>query len=317
MGWGGPAQASPFPSGPPWPRARPPPRTGRFPGLPGAAQAPRAPAGGSPRPFFPGPLLPSVSAAAVARWAGGPAGVGGAGPPARPFPSRARPGRPTETAAGGSRIRNWPGSPGPGVVPLRRPRQPRSSCPRGNSCPEARGVLGGCRRGRAVGWWGRAQPGVRGRGTPDRVGPGGGAGVPAGLRPWLPEAPPPPPPMPPSPSSPSPWEGRWVEGPGEGGDPWRQALARDTGSNEGRSQAKLPFCTYGCISAGEHPTSCVSAAPLPPAAPSPSAPPLHLQRLPYPVVGPLLSLSPGRHYGLLFRAVQPPRPWGSTADAGG
>lgn len=144
---------------------RPLPRApGRCPGPEGA------PAGGSPRPFFPGPLLPSVSAAAVARWAGGPAGVGGAGPPARPFPSRARPGRPTETAAGGSRIRNWPGSPGPGVVPLRRPRQPRSSCPRGNSCPEARGGVGPVparARGGVVG-----QGPARGSGTGD-AGPGG------------------------------------------------------------------------------------------------------------------------------------------------
>lgn len=33
--------------------------------------------------------------------------------------------------------------------------------------------------------------------------------------------------------------------------------------------------------------------------------------------GGLSPVSPGQHYGLLFRAVQPPGPWGTSANAGG
>ena len=62
------------------------------------------------------------------------------------------------------------------------------------------------------------------------------------------------------------------------------------------------------------PSACLwlfSPSPPCPALPTSPSPATH------PQWRPLLSLSPGRHYGLLFGAVQPPGPWGRAADAGG
>lgn len=98
-----------------------------------------------------------------------------------------------------------------------------------------------------------------------------------------------------------------------GGDRRHQASTWDTGSTDGfprpggvsypllRSRGTgvhlLPVCG-----------SSASRLPVPPLRPSPAT---HSQWWP------LLSPSPGRHYGLLFRAVQPPGPRGRAADAGG
>lgn len=89
--------------------------------------------------------------------------------------------------------------------------------------------------------------------------------------------------------------GCWVEGPREGssgwflfqdreGIPWCQALAWDTGCRESQSQARPAFCTCGCISEGQAPTFCLSAAPIGLVAPSLPVLLLHLQRWPLPCV---------------------------------
>lgn len=169
MGWGGLEQASPFPfwaarAGRQAPTARRPlPRApGRCPGPGGAGRRLSA------RPFFPGPLLPSVSAAARRAGQGGRQASGAPALPPAPSPRRARPGRPTETAAGGSRIRNWPGSPRP-QSGRSRPRgvlgSPGAAARAGNSCPEAQAARAGAR---ARGWRGARGGGARGGG-------GGGA----------------------------------------------------------------------------------------------------------------------------------------------
>lgn len=280
MGWGGLQQAFPFPfwaalAGRQAPAApRPLPRApGRCPGPGGAGRRLSA------RPFFPGPLLPSVSAAARRAGQGGRQASGAPALPPAPSPRRARPGRPTETAAGGSRSRNWPGSPGPqsdrsrtgGVL-----GSPGAAACAGNSRPEPQEARAG------AGKWGAATARGAERGTPPRVGRAWqGRGPARAVAAWSP-----------------------VEGPGHaeplgrvpgwrawgGRGPLAPGLGPDTGSGEGPSQAKLPFWTYGCIPAGQDPTSCLSAAPLWGAAPSLPSWPLRLQLLPSPVVGSPLSV---------------------------
>ena len=192
-------------------------------------------------PFFPSPLLPSVSVAVWPAEAAACTGQGGgqaSGAPARPFPSAGPPRGRGQLKPQEEETRNQELAPGSAGLSLSRSSAaPGSAAHAGNSCPKAQETAAAGTGSGVSRQWAGARQAIRERYTgPGRAGAAEGPG-PAGRR--LPGAP-----AGAALRTPCPCSGCWVEGPREGGsgkflfqgwegDPWHQASTWDTGSNEG------------------------------------------------------------------------------------
>lgn len=252
--------------------------------------------------ILPRPPLPSVSSVALA---GGLDRGAGRHPRLLPAPSPLRPAPgpgPTETSGGSSES-------GTGrLAGLAGPESvfggPRSSCLNGNS-PEAQEVVGGGQGQRVGSRQADTTPGGAG------VAPG------AGHRLWLAGAGSA---LPRTLGTHTPAVGVGWKGPG------REALGGSCSRTEKGSPDARPWPgTQEAVRSSPRPgrrfvpvAALQEDRPPPPAClqlPLAGQPPVSLS-FSMSSCG-LSPVSPGRNYGLLFRAVQPPGPWGTSANAGG